>query len=456
MRDTIVSSACYFPREDSEVVLDNRLIAGKTFGPNTVLIGAELMMQRSENEIEVPAFERAVHPLHYRIVGEDLCLYAEAHFHPELFPVRRRVGDHFTIAGQVGLSHARAPGPERGVIHGNMAGEGDKVDTDALRGVDVFSWLALGMAAEGCVHMTIRSHCCLSYPDVCYRCKRRVSANRRDWVDCDRGLIRVRSSILSAETAVAEPIVTILRRIFIEFGSIVRTAGRNLTREGRNCDKRELRLGSDRAMRTKISSTGFLLVVALLMVSPVFSQETDTDSADDEQANDEEQDQVEPVSEEEIDHFAGVQLAVRRGQQELEEEVDEIRSDSGLTSTEFRQLQRSVDEAGGDLEEVDESLLEDDRYEETITALADVRERGNEIVSDAVSESPIDESRFDELAILISNDRELMGEVNEIVSAELEEEREEEQAEAEAESEAEQEEDDQEAEEGADEEENDS
>lgn len=118
-------------------------------------------------------------------------------------------------------------------------------------------------------------------------------------------------------------------------------------------------------MRIKITSTVFLLVAVLLLVSPAFSQETGMDPIDNNELDDEEHEQVEPVSGEEIDHFAGIELTDRRGQ----------------------------------------------------------RERSRNIVAEAVAQSRMDESRFYELVFIISHDRQLTQRVNRSVSAELEEER---------------------------------
>lgn len=195
--------------------------------------------------------------------------------------------------------------------------------------------------------------------------------------------------------------------------------------------------------------------VLLLLASPLFGQEDEMGPIDDTEFDEEEQEQVEPVTEDEIQYFAGIQLTVREAQQELEEEQAEIRHGSGLTATEFRQAEQAVNAAGGDLDEIDESLLEDERFEPVITDLAEIRTQSDEIISDAVSESPVDESRFDELAILISNDRELSQQVNQIVSAEVEEMRAEEQEEAEEEVEADEPEDVEEPEDSGDDEDED-
>ncbi|MFW5995324.1 MAG: hypothetical protein ACOCRN_04355 [Spirochaetia bacterium] len=198
-------------------------------------------------------------------------------------------------------------------------------------------------------------------------------------------------------------------------------------------------------MKKNKALTGLLLVAGILLVSPGFGQDTDTDEAGNEEVDPEEgaeeQEEIEPVSDDEIEQFASIQLTVRREQQEVEEAISEIRRSGSLTATEFRQLQQAVDAAGGDLEDVDEQLRENERYAEVITELADVHEQSNDIVAEAVAQSPVTESRFNELAILIANDQELSRDVNEIVVGELEEEQAQEQAEAEQENESQDEDD---------------
>ncbi len=183
-------------------------------------------------------------------------------------------------------------------------------------------------------------------------------------------------------------------------------------------------------MKMHKSSILGVLVAGLFLSTAAFGQDAGMDAVENDELDEEQQEQVEPVSDEEINHFAGIQLTVRREQQELEAEITEIRRGSALSAGEFRRLQRAVENAGGDLEQIDEALLEDERYNDVVTDLADVRSRSTEIVEEAVAQSPVDESRFNELAIIISNDRQLSQEVNQIVAAELEEERAEQEAEA--------------------------
>lgn len=166
-------------------------------------------------------------------------------------------------------------------------------------------------------------------------------------------------------------------------------------------------------MKETIAKVLVMLIALLLPVTAGFSQE-DSESESQNETMDPE------VTDEELQEYAEVYADVQMQLIASDEQRGEILEGSDLSSSELHRLETALDAAGGDLENVDEAYTENEEYRDVLRELADLRGNASDAIDNAVEESSLERRRFDELIILISHDRQLQAEANELIESEME------------------------------------